>query len=190
MATLEERIAKLEHEVSVLKASKLKLSGLKIGNRFELAGLKWIILNITPEGCYCLAEVVEEHRVFDPVSNNWLDSRLREWLNTVFLDKLEAEIGKENIIEFERDLLTLDGQAGYGKCYDKVSLLNIDEYRKYRQLIPNVDKWWWLITAWDTRHYDNAIVVNVTDYGSIDKVTCFGDSTIRPFCVFSSELFE
>lgn len=189
--TLEERIKKSEHEVAVLKAEKLKLKGLKIGDYFNLAGLRWRILDITSKGYHCLAEIMEGNKIFDVDSNDWTYSSLRKWLNNDFLNKLEEEIGEKNVVEFERDLFSLDGQTEYGKCLDKVSLLNVDEYRKYRSLIPNADKWWWLITPWSTKCNDiSKWQAVVSPSGDVDCDFCSGSGGVRPFCIFSSTIFE
>lgn len=188
--TLEERIKKLEQEVTTLKMQKLNLKGLKTGDYFEIAGLKWRILDITPQGYHCLAEIIEGNKLFDSNSNDWSGSSLRKWLNNEFHDKIMREIGEDNIIEFERDLLSLDGQTEYGKCFDKISLLNIDEYRKYRRLIPNTDKWWWLINPWSTKCNNvEKLVTVVSPSGRIYGNFCdyYG---VRPFCIFSPAIFE
>lgn len=189
--TLEERIKELEHEVAVLKAEKLKLKGLKIGDYFNLAGLRWKILDITSKGYHCLAEIMVGNKIFDDDSNDWTYSSLRKWLNNDFLNKLEEEIGEKNVVEFERDLLSLDGQTEYGKCFDKVSLLNVDEYRKYRSLIPNTNKWWWLITPWSTKCNDiSKWTTVVSPSGNFDCNFCNFCRGVRPFCIFSSTIFE
>ena len=190
-ATLEERINKSEHEVSVLKAERLKLKGLRIGDCFNVAGLRWRILDITSNGYHCLAEIIEGNKTFDDDSNDWTGSSLRKWLNNEFINKLEEEIGENSIVEFERDLFSLDGQTEYGKCLDKVSLLNVDEYRKYRSLIPNADKWWWLITPWSTKCNDISKWTSVVSpSGLIVSIDCDDYGGVRPFCIFSSTIFE
>ena len=102
-----------------------------------------------------------KERVFDSDSNNWISSKLREELNTKFLKKIVDELGEDAVIEFDRDLLSLDGQTEYGHCKDKISLLTVDEYRKYRKLLPNMPKWWWLITPWSTpvNDYNSTLAV-------------------------------
>lgn len=90
--TLEERVKKLEQEVAKLKAEKLQLEGLKIGDCFELAGVKWKILDITSRGYHCLAETMSSRKVFDASANNWSDSNFRKWLNDEFFDTLCEEI--------------------------------------------------------------------------------------------------
>ena len=184
---LESRVAILEKKNDARKIP----SGLKIGDTFELAGTVWKILDITNDGYSCLADSIAEME-FDSESNNWANSDLRDYLVTEFLDKLKEEIGEDNILQRERDLLSLDGQTEYGNAYEKVSLLTVDEYRKYRSLIPNTeDDWWWLITPWSTPCNDYKTgVASVSPSGSIGSVSCVYDSGVRPFCIFSSSIFE
>lgn len=197
MKILQEQINELKTEISVLKSNgvvtvaKKNFGNLGIGDTFEVAGLKWTILDITENGYMCLADRLEDSRQFDANCNDWKSSNLRNFLNTDLYKKLAGEIGEDNIIPFERDLLSMDGQTEYGACEDKVSLLTVDEYRKHRKLIPNADYWWWLITPDSTKCNDDTtwvivvrrsggIIFNVYDY------SC----GVRPFCIFSSSIFE
>ena len=194
MRVLQEQINDLRNEIAVLKATSNSinlLEGLGIGDTFELVDTTWKILDITSAGYICLADSIEE-RQFDSDSSNWENSDLRDYLNEGFLEKIAAEIGLENIVPFERDLLSLDGQTEYGKCEDKVSLLTVDEYRKYRSLIPNTeDYWWWLVSPWSTpcNDYKRTVTV-VSSAGCIRNYNCYGDNGVRPVCIFSSSIFE
>lgn len=194
MKILQEQISELRNEVAILKAEKSvsKIpSGLKTGDTFKIAGLDWKIIDITDKGYSCLCEILEEEMKFDDSSNDWRSSGLREYLNGDFLKKISDEVGEENIVKFERDLLSLDGQTEYEKCEDSVSLLTVDEYRKYRSLIPNEKKWWWLITPWSTpcNDYEYPVTV-VASSGYVDFRDYYDDSGVRPFCIFSSSIFE
>lgn len=194
MRVLQEQINDLRNEIAVLKATSKSinlLEGLGIGDTFKLVDTTWKILDITSAGYICLADSIEE-RQFDSDSNNWKNSNLRDYLNEEFLEKIAAEIGLENIVPFERDLLSLDGQTEYGKCEDKFSLLTVDEYRKYRSLIPNTkDYWWWLISPWSTpcNDYKRTVAV-VSSAGNIRSNGCNFGSGVRPVCIFSSSIFE
>lgn len=195
MRGLQEQINDLRNEIAVLKATSKTanfLEGLGIGDTFELVDTTWKILDITSAGYICLADSIEE-RQFDSDSSNWENSNLRDYLNEEFLEKIAAEIGLENIVPFERDLLSLDGQTEYGKCEDKVSLLTVDEYRKYRSLIPNTkDYWWWLVSPWSTPCNDYYMsVAVVSSAGSIRDFRCSNYGCgVRPVCIFSSSIFE
>lgn len=194
MRVLQEQINDLRNEIAVLKATSKSINlpeGLGIGDTFELADTTWKILDITSAGYICLADSIEDMK-FDSDSNNWENSGLRSYLNGEFFEKMTAEIGLENIVPFERNLLSLDGQTEYGKCEDKVSLLAVDEYRKYRSLIPNTkDYWWWLVSPWSTpcNDYKKSVSV-VSSAGNIYNFDCRDDGGVRPVCIFSSSIFE
>ena len=194
MRVLQEQINDLRNDIAVLKATSKTanlLEGLGIGDTFELADTTWRILDITSAGYICLADNIENME-FDSNSNNWENSDLRGFLNGEFYEKMAAEIGSKNIIPFERNLLSLDGQTEYGKCEDKISLLTVDEYRKYRSLIPNTKYyWWWLVSPWSTpcNDYRRTVTV-VSSAGGIDCSSCNSNGGVRPVCIFSSSIFE
>lgn len=194
MRVLQEQINDLRNEIAVLKATSKSINlpeGLGIGDTFELADTTWKILDITSAGYICLADSIEDMK-FDSDSNNWENSGLRSYLNGEFFEKMTAEIGLENIVPFERNLLSLDGQTEYGKCEDKVSLLAVDEYRKYRSLIPNTkDYWWWLVSPWSTpcNDYKKSVSV-VSSAGCIGNFICSRNYGVRPVCILKSSIFE
>lgn len=189
---LQKQFNDLKKRVSILESnSKRKIDvEPKTGNQFELAGLKWKIIDVLDLGCMCLAEKSESTR-FDPDINDWRISELRQHLNSDLLEKIENEIGEENVIGFERNLLSVDGQKEYEKCKDKVSMLALDEYRKYRSLIPNEEYYWWLLTPWSTpcnEYYKWTAVVLPSGYVSDDY--CGNTNGVRPVCIFSPSIFE
>lgn len=189
---LQKQFNDLKKRVSILESnSKRKIDvEPKAGNQFELAGLKWKIIDVLDLGCMCLAEKSESTR-FDPDINDWRISELRQHLNSDLLEKIENEIGEENVIGFERNLLSVDGQKEYEKCKDKVSMLALDEYRKYRSLIPNEEYYWWLLTPWSTpcnEYYKWTAVVLPS--GRINFNLCYCSYGVRPVCIFSPSIFE
>lgn len=193
MKALQDQIDELKKEINALNGNNSKNkklpAGLSIGDEFQLAGTTWKILNIAGEGYVCLAESIG-NKEFDSDDNNWETSKLRSYLNKEFLEKLEKEIGEGNVLGFERNLLSLDGQTEYGSCTDKVSLLTVDEYRKYRKYIPNANKWWWLISPWSTpcNDYSGTVAV-VSPSGYINYDNCDGSRGVRPFCILKSNIF-
>ena len=194
MKSLQEQINELRNEVAVLKAvekTRKIPTGLSAGDTFELAGLTWTILDITDKGYMCLADRLIDSMKFDSESYNWIRSQLRNYLNTEFIKKITNEIGEENIISFNRNLLSLDGQNEYGNCEDKAALLTVDDYRKYRSFIPNTNDWWWLATSWSTKcnncEYSVAVV---SPSGGFYGNFCYGDVGVRPLCIFSSSIYE
>ncbi len=196
MKALQEQINELRKEIEFLKAKPNKtekvklLKGLQIGDKFQLCGLEWTILDIHDGRYDCLGSKLGDNRRFDPESNDWRNSEVRGYLNGEFYNLLCEEIGGENIIPAERDLTSLDGQTEYGICEDAVSLLTIDEYRKYRKLISNADYWWWLINPWSTPCNDSKYGVTVVSpVGNVLRIGCCNDDGVRPFVSFKSIIF-
>ena len=160
-------------------------------NQFTLAGTTWTVLDQTEKGTICIADRIRTMTFGD--NNDWRESNIRKYLNTDFLAAIETEIGADNIIEFERDLLSLDGLDDYGTCMDKVSLINLDEYRKYRKKIPNTDRWFWMITPDSTpSNNDSEWMAVVSPSGGVNYFSCHFDGArgVRPFCIFASCIFE
>lgn len=186
----EDELSRLSKEFTEFK--KKYIGKPEIGKVIELAGIEWMILDKTEKGYFAILNGFDgKERAFDSASNNWISSKLRNELNTRFLKKITDELGEDAVIEFDRDLLSLDGQTEYGHCKDKISILTVDEYRKYRKFLPNMREWWWLITPWSTpaNNYSTTrtVVSPSGNFGSHSYSNVFG---VRPVCIFSSSIFE
>lgn len=186
----EDELSRLSKEFTEFK--KTHIGKPEIGKVIELAGMEWMILNKTEDGYFAILNGFDgKPRSFDPDSNNWISSKLRKELNTRFLKKITDEFGEDAVIEFDRDLLSLDGQTEYGHCKDKISILTMDEYRKYRKFLPNMGKWWWLITPWSTPANDyNTTLTVVSPSGDFSDLNFSFGVGVRPVCIFSSSIFE
>ena len=186
----EDELSRLNKEFADYK--KKHIGTPEIGKVIELAGMEWMILDKTEKGYFAILNGFDEkERTFDSDSNNWIESKLRHELNITFRKKITEDLGEDAVVEFDRDLLSLDGQTEYGHCKDKISLLSVDEYRKYRKLLPNTSKWWWLLTPWSTpaNCYSTTSTV-VSPSGLICRRNCSFDYGVRPVCIFSSSIFE
>ena len=186
----ENELNRINKEFAEYKKQHMEKPG--IGKTVEIAGMEWMILDKTEKGYFSVLNGFDgKERAFDSYSNNWISSKLREELNTKFLKKIEDELGEDAVIGFDRDLLSLDGQTEYGHCEDKISLLTVDEYRKYRKLLPNMPKWWWLITPWSTPVNDyNSTLAVVSPSGDVNCYFYYYSFGVRPVCIFSSSIFE
>jgi len=190
---LEQKLNSGLKELQEIKArlEKSKYAGLKVGDTFDLIGKKWKILDSNENGAFCLCMNSLGDKEFDCSCNEWTSSNLRDYLNTEVYKKICEEIGAENVIEFERDLLSLDGQTEYGTCKDKVSLISVDEYRKYRREIPNFEEWWWTLTPYSTKcNDDTKWITVVSPVGGFNFLSYDIGNGVRPVCIFSSALFE
>lgn len=186
----ENELSRLNKEFTDYKKKHIGMP--EIGKTIELAGMEWLILDKTEKGYFAILNGFDgRERTFDSASNSWISSELRNELNTRFLKKITDELGEDAVIEFDRDLLSMDGQTEYGHCKDKISFLTVDEYRKYRKLLPNMDKWWWLLTPWSTPVNDFSTTITVVSpSGNVNDGNCISGNGVRPVCIFSSSIFE
>ena len=164
----------------------------KRGNIVTVAGIEWTVLKVEGGRVFCITKDFENTNTkFDSESNNWESSDLRKYLNTKFYKRISGAIGEENILTIATDMLSLDGQKEYGTCGDKVSLLTVDLYRENRDILPNTEKWWWLVTPWSTPCNDyTASVCVVSPGGCVNGLSCNFSRAVRPFCIFDSSIFE
>ena len=176
-----------------LADSKAELSTLKPGDVFKVNDVEYIVLEQSGDTTAVLRkELLEDDMKFGS-NNNWKESDIRKYLNNEYLKEIEEVFGKENIFEHSVDLLSMDGLEDYGTCRDKVSLLTIDQYRKYRRrklLRENKEKCWWLSTPDSTPSgYSTDGVRFVFSVGDVGYGWYDGCGAVRPFFILSSSIF-
>lgn len=172
------------------KKNDLNILELNAGDMFNVDGVEYIVLEQLDgnQTAILRKELLDENMKFDSNNNNWKTSSIRKFLNGKYLEEIEREFGKNRIVEHEVDLLSLDGLDNYGISTDKVSLLTIDQYRKYRKVLgENMDNWWWILTpdsthsGWSTRCVRCVLSGGDVGYGGCD---CGGG--VRPFFIVQS----
>lgn len=192
MMTLKEFGENLKKLNEAYEQLKEKYQKPEIGKTIEVAGIKWLVLDKLEKGYLVISdEFYGKSREFDTDCNNWDSSDLRQELNTELRRKIEEAVGEGGLLKFTRDLLSMDGQTEYGSCEDYVSLISVDEYRKYRKLLPNTGEWWWTLTPDSTKCNDDTSYIRVVSpSGVICYNYCNYSRGVRPFCIFSSSIFE
>ena len=167
-----------------------ELSSLKPGEVFKKNGTEYIVCEHFEGGGTAVIrkECLEDNMRFGD-TNNWSKSGLRKFLNNEYLKNISDDFGQGNILEHEVDLLSLDGYDDYGRTTDKVSVLTIDQYRKYHKFIGNVDRWNWLATPDSTPSGTDASRVRIVD-GSGGVLWCYSDGCggVRPFFLLKSSI--
>lgn len=192
MMTLKEFGENLKKLNEAYEQLKEKYQKPEIGKTIEVAGIKWLVLDKLEKGYLVISdEFYGKSREFDTDCNNWDSSDLRQELNTELRRKIEEAVGEGGLLKFTRDLLSMDGQTEYGSCEDYVSLISVDEYRKYRKLLPNTGEWWWTLTPDSTKCNDDTSYIRVVSpSGCINRGRCDYGRGVRPVCIFSSSIFE
>lgn len=192
MMTLKEFGENLKNLNAAYEQLKKKYQKPEIGKTIEVAGIKWLVLDKLEKGYLVISDdFYEKSRKFDADCNNWDSSDMRQELNTELRRKIEEAVGEGGLLKFTRDLLSMDGQTEYGSCEDYVSIISVDEYRKYRKLLTNTGKWWWTLTPDSTKcNDDTRWIAVVSPSGRICYNYYSLSNGVRPVCIFSSSIFE
>lgn len=172
------------------KRKKPDLLALKVGDIFKVDNVEYIVLDQLNgnQTAVIRKDLLEDAMEFDSDNNNWRTSSIRKYLNGEYLEEIEKAFGKDRIINHTVDLLSLDGLNDYGTSIDKISLLTIDQYRKYRKVFGgNLNSWWWLITPDSTPSGLSARYVRCVDSGGgVGYGDCGYDGGVRPFFILQS----
>lgn len=157
-------------------------------------GLDCIVLDVEQDKILVLAKESIGNMPFDEGnSNNFPKGTLCKYLNGEFIKKLKANGADTSaLIPTTIDLTSDDGLKDYGETTQKIFLPTCGMYRKYRSVIPNLDDWWWLATAYSTEsngyaHY--ARCVN-SDGGLSNYTACIGNIGVRPAFYLKSSILE
>ena len=157
-------------------------------------GLDCIVLDVEQDKILVLAKESIGNMPFDEGnSNNFPKGTLCKYLNGEFIKTLKANGADTSaLIPTTIDLTSDDGLKDYGETTQKIFLLTCDMYRKYRSIIPNLDDWWWLATAYSTEsngYANNARIDN--SGGSLTHNTAYyGVGGVRPAFYLKSSILE
>lgn len=167
---------------------KVMASEIAAGETFLVAGIEWIKFPEKDGKFIAVAKESFGEKTFDNDSNNFSKSSLLKYLEKEILPKITAEVGDENVHEFETDLFSLDGHRKYGMMTSKISLPTFDFYRENREVFDkhHLEEWWWLATP-DGEGYWVACVApsGYVDIGG----SYYFNIGVRPVLLFSSSIF-
>lgn len=157
-------------------------------------GLDCIVLDVEQDKILVLAKESIGNMPFDEGnSNNFPKGTLCKYLNGEFIKTLKANGADTSaLIPTTIDLTSDDGLKDYGETTQKIFLLTCDMYRKYRSIIPNLDDWWWLATAYSTESNGYANDARyVYSAGSLDYGSAYyGSRGVRPAFYLKSSILE
>lgn len=170
-----------------------KICEVKPGTVIPFGGMDWIVLESEGTTTRLLAKESIRDMPFDEDnSNNWTNSSLRAYLNGEFLENLIANGANPNaFLQDTYSLIADDGLDDYGSSVDCVGLLSVDQYRKHRRIISNLDDWWWLITPYsvESNGYSHNVRHVRTDGALLGSTAVNGHFGVRPALTLKSDIF-
>ena len=155
------------------KTKTIRLGDLPAGATFKIGEREFITFG---ENDGKVAVVLKDKLCYSEFgkNNNFAKSEILKKLTEKFLPEIEGAVGAENVLEFETNLLSLDGSAKHGVMRSKVSLPTFDFYRKHRAIFEQnkLGEWWWLSTPDSTSEWNSDnIVVCVSPSGNFTAIT-------------------
>ena len=161
------------------------LGDVPLGATIKIGGREYIVLDHSKDTTAVITK--DFWRSIEPGdSGNYAESAVRNALNKEFLSEVSSAVGVESIIEHEVDLLAEDGTNEGSSCRDKVSLITVDLYRRYRKFLPAYGSWWWTATPYSTEFPRGVCCVN--DDGTLSWNGCRYSGGVRPFLILDSSV--
>ncbi|MEG1525873.1 MAG: hypothetical protein RR475_12795, partial [Clostridia bacterium] len=124
-------------------------------------------------------------------NNDWRESPLRKYLNGEFAQML-ADGNMNELLDTVTDLTAMDGTTDYGHSVDKVTLLTVDQCRKYRYIHPLPENWEWTSTPDGTPSTPYTVSTSSAWYlhtdGSLNYYYCTSTYSARPAFTLPSSL--
>ena len=191
-----ELVRKLEAEEkeNENKNKKVPLSALFPGETFKIGESDFIVLEHTDNGTKVISKgLFKESVVFDENTREYNKSSIKNIIETEIQPWIEKKVGEENLVAHKVHLTSVDMQDEFEPWQGCVRLLTFDEAREYNDFLVNgdLDDWWWTMTPWSTENrgwkYSLAVVSPSGCICSGNYCSSFG---VRPFCIFSSAIFE
>ena len=172
--------------ITIEEEKKKTLGEYSPGDIVRLGKYEFIVLAQVDDHTELIAKAFVKKMAFG-ATGDYARSDIREYLNTDFYRELCKAVGTDNILKHEVDVTALDGTEK-GVCEDFVSLLTMDRYRAYRELLPEYGEWWYTATRFsaDVDGYARGVCY-VRSRGVLSWSDCdYGNGGVRPFCVLKS----
>lgn len=190
---IEDHADEIESIIRTALAERKSMRNIKAGDHFEYKGIEWVCLDVLPtlgalrKGVFAISAKTIANMPFNDEyedgCNNWRTSSLRKWLNGEFLDK---NFDKGALLANFSTLTADNGDDKYGAVEDYVTLLDCDQYRKYRKFMPKYDDWVWTLPPRSCTTDDYAYHVRGV-YPSRDLSSSHASIAhgVTPACVFN-----
>lgn len=183
-------------EVKELKTqdSRIRLSSLKPGEIIKGKEHDYIVLKQGADTTQIISkDLMLENVKFDEDSRDYVKSNLRIKIIDKCLPIFESDFGPDNLINHTVSFTSVDMQTEFYSATCKVRPLTFDEAREFNDLLVNKElgDWYWTCTPWSTKERgSNYSIAVVAPSGDVGCSCCGRSNGVRPFCIFSSSIFE
>lgn len=162
------------------------INEIKAGDHFEYKGIEWVCLDVGNKTAFAVSSKIIANMPFnneyEDGCNNWRTSSLRKWLNSEFLDE---NFDKGALLTICSALIADNGDDKYGFVEDYVTLIDCDQYRKYRKFMPKYDDWVWTLTPRSCGVGGANNVRDIIPSGELNSSHARNIFGVAPACLFN-----
>lgn len=171
----------------------IELRKVPCGESFTVFGEEYVALDRVDGGTLAIRKEIWKKAVFDRNGkSNLTQADMRDTL-AEYTELLKSRGMKDSDCLVQHiDLKATDGPRVYGYLGCTVALLTLEQYGKYKGIIPKADDWWWLATPVWTRwlrspstDYTNYVWL-VYSNGDYNHGSASYSCGVRPVLNFSS----
>ena len=171
----------------------IELRKVPCGETFTAFGEEFVVLDHVDGGVLSIRKEIWKKAVFDRSGNsNLAQADMRDTL-AEYTELLKSRGMKDGDYLVQHiDLKATDGTRVYGYLDYTVALLTLEQYGKYKEIIPKADDWWWLATPVWTRWlrsphtYNTYYVWGVLSDGDYNGWCANYSYGVRPVLTFDS----
>ena len=177
---------------------KKALNKLAPGDIFTYAEQRFVVLEHQGDGVFVLTEGKVGDSPFQSkdidTPNDYSQSTLKEAVEDFVVRLITKGAALDDMVPFELDLRPTDMSAGYGTITVQAAPLTLWQYGKFKDIIPLLDDWWWLVTPLWTRWLRSPRASStyrawlVDTLGDYDFNYCSYSCGIRPALKLNSDL--
>lgn len=183
---IEDHADEIESIIRTALAERKSMRNIKAGDHFEYKGIEWVCLDVGNETAFAVTTKVIANMPFNDEyedgCNNWRTSSLRKWLNSEFLDN---NFDKGALLANFSTLTADNGDDKHGAVKDYVTLIDCDQYRKYRKFMPKYDDWVWTLTPRSCTVGDAFRVRIISPSGELYSNIADNTYGVAPACLFN-----
>lgn len=155
--------------------NKIKLNELKPGDEFYIGPSVYVVVDHVDDTTKVISKEITHKMAFDyDGNNNYLISNIREILNGRDYDCLTNYMDVHNIMPTKCDTTAMDGSGSYGTSKENITILFLDEYRKYYGILNDIPNFTsevqWLSTPVSMKNQFKSFVCTIDKDGLIDRM--------------------
>lgn len=183
---VEAHTDEIEAAIRSALSEEKSINEIKAGDHFEHKGIEWVCLDVGNETVFAVsAKIIADmpfNNEYEDGCNNWRTSSLRKWLNSEFLDE---NFDKGALLTIRSALIADNGDDKYGFVEDYVTLIDCDQYRKYRKFMPKYDDWVWTLTPRSCGVGTAYLVRLISPSGELGDSDADSTDGVAPACLFN-----